>query len=1180
MIKRTLILLMLGLLFTACQDQTDDSSTPADAPTLVVATDADSELGDGVDSAETAPEPPQGVQDVQFSELVVGASGNNNYEFIELYNGSDLPFDLNGHELIYLQRSDRDIVTVATWTQSANIPPHGHYLLAREGQDVGAAPDALFDTPLSNKNGGLALRSPDGEALATISYGADAPTDFIVTNPADAPTGGESIARKLDGDLYQFDAAHNADFALTSSPTPQNSASAQLYTNPQQLQVSIELPDEAQPGSEFSILLRVRNESDSDADNAQLVMPLDASLTPLNLPDYATAADGQIVWTFDTVKAGTALTEPLFLQAPYTVLESNLSGVYALADAFPAKFAEPQPLVVAGGAIPIGIARDLLDTVVTVEGVTTMYTGGFYAGSTSSKFYIEDETGGIQVFADGGIDDVRVGVGEKVQVTGRITLYRDSIEIIPIDNNADIVVQGDAEATLEPTEISVAENEVERELLGRLNIIEGEATRIEEFSFSYEVDLTDNAGVSTLVYIEKDTGVSAETLDLGETYRVTGISEFYSSRRQLKPRFQTDIAQVFPPEVRVTYLSPPNIPIEEAAEMHIIVSNYRPEPLSKIRIAASLPRIATTGAYGNFLSASGNGKLGNDQIVYFASDIVLAMGESISFTFSAELFSKGLATTEVLVTSDNETDLQIVQANRLFVGSNVPIWAIQGEGERSPYVRQTLTTEGIVTGVFPELGGFFIQEIDDSNTATSDGLFVMLTAGEDAETDVQGGDYVLVSGRVRELAGQTTLDASDGEVTIASNGIVLPNAAALDPPLDPQQAAAYFEAREGMLVAINEPAVATAPTTRFGETVFVLAKHGISSVTRDEEIGYLIGVDDGSTISHQSGDTLDVRFAKNEQVASVTGPLAYTFGSYKIEPIEVVKGSDSAEIILPSLDLEDNQLAFATYNVENFFDRFDPHPSSPPKPGRAALATKLEKIAASIVAMDAPAVIGLQEVENLGLLEDLVALETLAPFGYSPYLLEAVDGRGIDVGYLVRDEFVNVKSVTQHPMPDGSLSRHPLVLRADIAGRDIAIINAHLTSLSGGEEATEPIRQAQAAWLAELAVQFQTEGADVAVLGDLNSFWQTSPLDALESAELTHVYEVIPRSEPLPYTYIYEGRTQSLDHILLSDGLFDDLVDVVALHLNANYPLAAADDISAERTSDHDPLIAIFEMDR
>jgi predicted extracellular nuclease len=83
-------------------------------------------------------------------------------------------------------------------------------------------------------------------------------------------------------------------------------------------------------------------------------------------------------------------------------------------------------LAVEGGAIPIAVARTLEGKRVTVEGIATMYTDGFYAGTTGTKFYLEDETGGIQAYCPGGKDLVTVDVGDRVRVTGEIEVYRDS----------------------------------------------------------------------------------------------------------------------------------------------------------------------------------------------------------------------------------------------------------------------------------------------------------------------------------------------------------------------------------------------------------------------------------------------------------------------------------------------------------------------------------------------------------------------------------------------------------------------------------------------------------------------------------------------------------------------------------------------------------------------------------
>ena len=53
------------------------------------------------------------------------------------------------------------------------------------------------------------------------------------------------------------------------------------------------------------------------------------------------------------------------------------------------------------------------------------------------------------------------------------------------------------------------------------------------------------------------------------------------------------------------------------------------------------------------------------------------------------------------------------------------IFTLQGSGATSPLVGQSVTTQGVVTGVFPGLHGYFLQdETGDGNPGTSDGVFV------------------------------------------------------------------------------------------------------------------------------------------------------------------------------------------------------------------------------------------------------------------------------------------------------------------------------------------------------------------------------------------------------------------------------------------------------------------------
>ena len=112
--------------------------------------------------------------------------------------------------------------------------------------------------------------------------------------------------------------------------------------------------------------------------------------------------------------------------------------------------------------------------------------------------------------------------------------------------------------------------------------------------------------------------------------------------------------------------------------------------------------------------------------------------------------------------------------------------------------------------------------------------------------------------------------------------------------------------------------------------------------------------------------------------------------------------------------------------------------------------------------------VGLQEVENLGILEDLAAHDALAEYRYQPALLDGTDSRGIDVGYLVRGDRAEIVRVEQFVAEEGLTSRPPLLVEIEVAtdgeALKLYVINNHFSSMSGGELVTEPRRVAQAAW--------------------------------------------------------------------------------------------------------------------
>ncbi|MCP5011901.1 MAG: hypothetical protein GY942_18130, partial [Aestuariibacter sp.] len=263
--------------------------------------------------------------------------------------------------------------------------------------------------------------------------------------------------------------------------------------------------------------------------------------------------------------------------------------------------------------------------------------------------------------------------------------------------------------------------------------------------------------------------------------------------------------------------------------------------------------------------------------------------------------------------------------------------------------------------------------------------------------------------------------------------------------------------------------------------------------------------------------------AKGNVVSQVLGPLAYTFDNFKIEPITIPEIYGEV-LVLPTLpEAGANQFTVATFNVENMFDNRDPHPSSPERPSRSQYELRLTKLAAAIESMGAPTIIGVQEVENIDVLEALVALDALSAYGYEPYLIEGFDSRGIDQGFLVRSDRVTVDGVGSYNAPEGLTSRPPLVMTATVhletGDQQVILLNNHFTSLSAGEAATEPRRTAQAAWNVTVMQQLTANHPEATfiVMGDLNSFYQTLPMNTLQDAGLRHSYELFAEGETLPY---------------------------------------------------------------
>jgi hypothetical protein len=179
-----------------------------------------------------------------------------------------------------------------------------------------------------------------------------------------------------------------------------------------------------------------------------------------------------------------------------------------------------------------------------------------------------------------------------------------------------------------------------------------------------------------------------------------------------------------------------------------------------------------------------------------------------------------------------------------------------------------------------------------------------------------------------------------------------------------------------------------------------------------------------------------------------------------------------------------------------------------------------------------------------------------------------------------------------------SPGREPLVGVFQVEGKTLTIVGNHFKS-KGGDDAlfgvnwppvrvTEVQRKMQAQVVRDFvrAILDADPDALVMVAGDLNDFpfgepgeGADHPLAILEGMDggLPLVNLVNLEKDDERFTYVYDGNSQVLDHMLVSPALWDLFVGVDALHFNAGYPDGlGADPSTTLRASDHDALEGRF----
>jgi len=283
--------------------------------------------------------------------------------------------------------------------------------------------------------------------------------------------------------------------------------------------------------------------------------------------------------------------------------------------------------------------------------------------------------------------------------------------------------------------------------------------------------------------------------------------------------------------------------------------------------------------------------------------------------------------------------------------------------------------------------------------------------------------------------------------------------------------------------------------------------------------------------------------------------------------------------------------------------------SSTPTP--EALEIQLSKLALAIeIELELPEIIVVQEVENTGILQELGdQVNAATGTNYQAVSFETSDARGIEVGFLWDAGRVELLEAFQLFGPDveaafgpssPSPGREPLYGKFKIGDTVVHIVGNHFKSKGGDDplysvnwppaRITEVQRKMQAQAVRNFVNDRFPKGWRelVMVTGDLNDFQfgepgegEDHPLAILEGGhgEVPLINLVNLEKDDERYTYVYDGNSQVLDHMLVSPPLYDLLAGVDVLHFNASYPDVLGRDPSTPlRASDHDPLEGRFSL--
>ena len=196
------------------------------------------------------------------------------------------------------------------------------------------------------------------------------------------------------------------------------------------------------------------------------------------------------------------------------------------------------------------------------------------------------------------------------------------------------------------------------------------------------------------------------------------------------------------------------------------------------------------------------------------------------------------------------------------------------------------------------------------------------------------------------------------------------------------------------------------------------------------------------------------------------------------------------------------------YNMENLFDTIDdpnkndeeflPHGGN--QWNTEKYVTKLHNMAYAIstigtdISPDGLAVLGMSEIENRTVMEDLVAQPELKDRHYQVVHYDSPDRRGVDVGLIYNPKYFKLTGSKSYrtvvPDQPDFITRDQLLVSGLFDGEPMHFIVMHWPSRLGGEKRSLPGRVAAASLCRHIADSILREDANakIIMMGDFNDY--------------------------------------------------------------------------------------------